>query len=64
MDEALALLLNLNTDQVQALPCPVFALAEDLEVTGITSLPSWVAPMDYAAWVALTERHQQQVAWY
>lgn len=46
------------------LPCPVFALQEDMATSGITSCAEQVRLVDYHQWVDLTIDHQPHIAWY
>ena len=53
----------LSSSALDTLPCPLFALQEDLELAGITRVGANCEVVDYAGWVKLTEVHCQHVAW-
>jgi len=46
-------------------PCPIYALAEDLSLTGIKArLDNSIQTISMGEFVALTVKAQSQVAWY
>ena len=64
MDRAVYLLAqNEASLNWSALPCPIYVLAEDLFASGL-SPPAAVSAIDYGAWVTLSAKHKQHVAWY